>query len=437
MAHWQLCPLATAAGVAADSSSALAGPVPRRLDDHVNSPDDEYLPHLSPDGRRLTFTSNRPGGLDWEGRAGLHREDLWESEWQPEGGWSPAALLAGAVNTPQPEGSVSVRADGREMVFGACDRATGLSGCDLYLSSLTENGWSAGVPLAALNGPGWDSQPALSADGRLLIFASDRPGGLGGSDLWLSARDSLDAFGPPLNLGAPVNSSGNEAGPFLHLDGSSLYFSSDGHGGLGGLDLFFSRRGEAGSWSEPVNLGPPLSTEHPDLGLCVAADGRRAVFSSRRGGRPDLDLYETRLPDCCPAQPVLLLGGNEGQEAVTLKPAPLRPGESVTLGALRFDLDRSELRPEGLPLLQQLAELLAARPELRIELRGHTDDQGDAHHNLELSLRRAQAVKDWLAAAGIDPARIEANGAGNREPLFPGRDEAARAANRRTELRVH
>lgn len=475
------------------------------------------MPCLSVDGGRLWFTSNRAGGRDPSGRAGVHREDLWSCERLPGGDWSPALPLPGALNTRLSEGSASFSADGGLLVFSACDRPGGPGGCDLFLARPAPGGWSAGEALTAVNSPAWDSQPALSALGDALIFASDRPGGLGGSDLWLSRRDDQGNFSPPENL-ADLNTSGNEAGPFLHLDGRSLYFSSDGREGLGGLDLFLSRMGDDGHWGMPVNLGPPLSTQFPDLGLSVAGDGRQAIFASRREGRPDLDLYETRLPDCCPAQPSWLLSGRtietgsgrplparlrlepfgalasalpavaqadslgrfafvlargefqvfaeapghlfacallragapsvEGAEPDGLLPVggptdadtlllcldPFSPGAHLSLAPLRFAFNQSGIQPESLPLLGQVRDLLAARPEARIELRGHTDDVGGDRHNQELSLKRAEAVKRWLVEAGIDAGRIATVGVGDREPLDRSGGEAARAANRRTEM---
>lgn len=484
---------------------------PRRMTDRVNSAADDYLPHLGVDGRRLVFTSNRPGGMDGQGRGGVHREDLWTSELGADGRWQVARLLEG-INTADPEGAASLSADGRLLVFSACDRPGGSGDCDLLAVGHDGRGWGAPTPLAELNSPDWDSHPALAADGSWLIFASSRPGGVGGRDLWISRRDSLGRFGPAFNPGPPLNSPGDEAGPFLHADGRSLYFSSDGHPGLGGLDLFLSRRDDQGRWGLPVNLGPPLSTEHPDLGLSLAGDGRRAVLASRREGRPDLDLYETTMPACCPAEPRWLVAGRvreegsgrplaarvrveavaaqgagpielladaDGRFMLILPPGEhllfadhpghlfacrllpvgwrddrrggaeptlagpdsllldlplLRPGAGVVLEALRFEFDCAEIRPEGWPVLARLRDLLRDQPTLGLDLHGHTDEVGSAAYNLDLSWRRAEAVKTWLVAAGIAAERVATLGLGESQPREMGRDEAARAANRRTEL---
>ncbi len=281
----------------------------KRLSDKVNSPSDDYLPWLSLDGLQLGFTSNRPGGLDPLGRAGVFREDLWSSRREPGGPWLSASLWQGPVNTPGSEGSGSLSADGRLLVFSACDRPDGAGDCDLFLAEWSREGWGRPRPLIEVNSPHWDSHPALAPDGSWLLFASDRPGGLGGRDLWLAHRDEDGRFLPPAPAGGALNTPGQEAGPFLHADGRSLYFSSDGRPGLGGLDLFFSRFDGKGGWSPPIHLDPPFNTTEPDLGFCLSLDGRTALFSSRVDGRPDLDLVESPAPPCCLPDPALLVHG--------------------------------------------------------------------------------------------------------------------------------
>lgn len=469
---------------------------PVLLGSRVNSPSDDYLPWQRVDGQQLYFTSNRPGGLDSQGRAGLHREDLWQSRRGADGQWESARLLE-QLNTVASEGGITLSADGRILVFGACDRPGSAGGCDLLISHWTGESWTPAQGLDLVNSTWWDSQPALSADGRELIFASNRPGGLGGRDLWLSRVDSLGQFGTPVNLGHPVNSAGEEAGPYLHADGRSLYFSSDGHQGLGGLDIFLSRRQGLSAWSPPVNLGAPFSTPNPDLGLCLDGTGTRALFASRRDNR-DLDLFEAQMPTCCPAeerrlvvgrvvdkhsrQPLrarvrleplhgtapewfsqeadpqgrftlvapfgdaLLFADHPGhlyacrvvkagpQDSLLVELGPLQAGAGMILESIHFLFNEARLPDHAAQALEPLRRLLEAHPELKVELRGHTDDVGGTAHNQELSLKRAQAVKAWLVGHEIQNDQILCSGAGDTEPLRLGRDEAARAANRRTEL---
>lgn len=291
---------------------SVANPDPERLGDRVNSAADDYMPVLRLDQSALAFTSNRAGGRDRAGRGEVYREDFWTADRTGPGprDWTPARLLEGALNGPESEGAGSLSGDGRRLVFSACERAEGLGDCDLYEARLGEGGWTAGRNLGApVNGPSWDSHPALSADGLRLVFASDRPGGFGGSDLWLCTALEDGGWSEPRNLGPAINTVGEECGPFLHADGRSLYFSSDGHPGFGGLDIFFSRLGADGDWSEPANLGPPICTPEPDLGFTISADATQSYFSSRREGWPSLDLYRCAVPSCCRPDPAWLLSG--------------------------------------------------------------------------------------------------------------------------------
>lgn len=501
-------------------NSSAGNPEALRFGDHINSEWDEYMPFIQVDERLLGFSSNRPGGLDRKGRAQLYKEDFWFSERVggfSADGWTPARPAGEPLNTEDSEGAGSLSADGRLLVFSACGREDSFGDCDLYLSRLVDGNWQPATHLGrAVNGPWWDSHPAISADGGLLIFSSNRPGGVGGCDLWLSRRGESGEFLPAENLGDVVNSVGDEQGPFLHADGQSLYFSSAGHAGLGGMDLFLSRM-EEGSWSVPVNLGSPINTPQADLRMVIPGRGERAIFASRREGRPSLDLYFTEMPACCPPQVTYLLSGfvnsaatgqplaatlrlealrgrspswelalchedgyfalplpagefllfvthpdhvfaswilRSGEDVPDSEPvwkrwsvgaaadtmriwlSPLVAGAHVTIDNLEFDLDSDHIRPDGLPVLRQVLNMLEGSPGMCIELRGHTDDQGTEAYNQDLSLRRAAAVRTWLIAQGTDSIRIEASGFGMDQPVAPGKDRNSRARNRRTEFLV-
>lgn len=250
---------------------AIENPVPFRLkalNPGINTSAPEYCPVISADGQKLIFNRVVNG-----------QEDFFISQ-KKEGEWQTAIPLQ-ALNSPYNEGASSFSADGRFMVFTACNRRDGLGRCDLYYSEYKNEQWqlpaNAGSPL---NSRYWDSQPSLSSDGKILVFSSDRPGGKGGRDLWWSHKTAEGSWALPQNLGDAVNSAGDEQSPFLHADGQTLYFMSEGHTGMGGFDLFFSKRQNDGSWSDPQNLGYPINTYGNEGALVISLDGKTAWFDS-------------------------------------------------------------------------------------------------------------------------------------------------------------
>jgi len=270
---------------------------PQNMGPAVNSPGEDVMPTLTADERLLFFASRREGSL-----GGFNRlwndfdEDFFVSERQADGSWGPARRLEPPINTPENEGSASISMDGREVYFTACDRPTGQGSCDLYRASYQNGKWTQPQNLGpVVNSPHFDSQPALSHDGRKLYFASTRPGGKGGSDLWVSYRQANGNWGPPRNLGDSLNTPQDEYNPFLHADGVSLYFSSNGHIGFGGFDLFraTSLDPENEKWAKPQNLGYPLNTGAEERSLFVNAEGTRGYLNTNRmeGGLGKNDLY--------------------------------------------------------------------------------------------------------------------------------------------------
>lgn len=265
----------------------------RNLGDSVNSPFPEYYPSLPVDGRTLVFT-RRVGGTD---------EDFLVSR-RDSSAWRKAEKLPGDINTPLNEGAQNLSQDGEWLVFTGCNFPDGMGSCDLYLSIRTrQGGWGRPRNLGeAVNTEAWESAPSLSPDRRSLYFASNRAGGMGGNDIWVSRRRPDGAWGEPENLGAPVNTAGNESCPFLHADGRTLYFTSDTHPGIGGDDLFVARQLPDGRWDSIQNLGFPINTIGNEGSMVVAADGQTAYFASERGdSRGGLDLYSFRMrPEIAP-----------------------------------------------------------------------------------------------------------------------------------------
>jgi outer membrane protein OmpA-like peptidoglycan-associated protein len=279
------------------AAEAVKNPVPfdpQPLGPGVNTRADEYLPTITADGQTLIFTRR------------AYDEDFYKSEWK-DGAWQTAEPLEG-VNTSQNEGAENISPDGSWLVFTACGRrGDGSQGsCDLYWSQLKNGAWTKPVPFsAAINSPDWDAQPCISADGKALFFSSMRPGGQGGRDLWMTTRQPGGKWSKPENLGPGINTSGDEQTPFIHPDGQTLYFTSDGLPGMGENDLYFARRQPDGAWGAPQNLGYPVNTKANEGTLTVSLDGRTAYFAANRAdSQGGIDIYQFDLPEQARPQPV-------------------------------------------------------------------------------------------------------------------------------------
>jgi outer membrane protein OmpA-like peptidoglycan-associated protein len=259
---------------------------PQNIGNGVNTGESEYFPSLTIDGKELVFT-RRLKGIN---------EDFYYSE-RKAGGWDIAKPMEGNVNTELNEGAQNISQDGQWLVFTACNRPGGLGGCDIYISYLTAQGWSEAVNLGPrVNSDQWDSQPCLSPDKRDLYFSSSRTGGYGGTDIYVCHLQPNGKWGDPENLGDGINTPGNEASPFIHADNQTLYFTSNGLQGYGNNDLFFVKKGPGGAWSKPVNLGYPINTIDDEGTLFITADGKTAYYSSDRSdSHGGVDIYSFEL----------------------------------------------------------------------------------------------------------------------------------------------
>ncbi|MBM3412778.1 MAG: flagellar motor protein MotB [Bacteroidetes bacterium] len=260
---------------------------PKNLGPSVNSKMSEYLPSQTIDGTQLFFTR----------RVNAYNEDFYGANRLKVNNWEAAQPLKGSLNTPQSEGAMMISQDGTWLVFTGCYRADSYGGCDLYISYKTNDGWSAAKNLGSrINSDQWESQPCLSPDKRELYFASRRPGGFGGSDIYVSRLQDNGQWSNPENLGAGINSPADEQSPFIHADNQTLYFTSAYWPGYGDDDLFMVRKTSATKWSTPKNLGYPINTIDREGTLFITADGKTAFYASERkesyGG---LDLYSFEL----------------------------------------------------------------------------------------------------------------------------------------------
>lgn len=272
---------------------------PLNLGNAINSKDREYFPALTADGSSLIFSRTVNGN-----------EDFYISH-KVDKVWKVAVPLSDQINTPQNEGAQSISPDGNYLFFTGCNRPDGLGSCDLYVSHKNGKDWDKPFNLGAtVNSSYWDSQPAVSPDGSTLYFVSNRPGGLGGYDIWKTSLNSEGEWSKPENLGPEVNTPYDENTPFVHPDGKTLYFSSDGWPGMGNMDIFYSRAQENGKWGKPVNIGYPINTFNEETGLMVTPDGTQGMFSSvLKDGFGDMDIYSFNLPAAGRPAPITYVKG--------------------------------------------------------------------------------------------------------------------------------
>lgn len=260
---------------------------PQNLGDSINTSDLEYFPSLTIDGKKLVFTKRIN-----------NKESFYESDRQ-NNMWGKAFPLIGKINSPDYNvGAQNISQDGEWLVFTGCNFPEGEGSCDLYLSYFTKNGWSSPQNLGRnINTEFWESTPSLSPDKRDLYFSSNRTGGYGGKDIWVSHRNENGNWSIPENLGPDINTSGDESTPFIHADNQTLYFNSNGLPCYSDKpDLFVSKKLPDGKWSKPENLGYPINTIDDEGSMIVDADGKTAYYSSdkidTKGG---LDIYTFTL----------------------------------------------------------------------------------------------------------------------------------------------
>lgn len=266
--------------------------IPQNMGDRINSPFDEYFPSINLNDSVLVFT-RKTNGMD---------QDFYLAQRDSCGGWLVANPLGSPPNSPRQEGAQMLSADGHYLFFSRCQNESqngwALGGCDLYFSYDVPGGWSQPVAFGAtLNTPAYEGMPSLSPDNKVLYFVSDRIGGYGGKDIWMSRfEDGL--WQVPENLGPEINTAGDETAPWIASDNKTLYFTSNGQPGLGGNDLYLSYKEEGGHWSPAFNLGYPINSPADDVSITVANDGKKAYFASNRtGGKGAMDLYEVQLPE--------------------------------------------------------------------------------------------------------------------------------------------
>jgi outer membrane protein OmpA-like peptidoglycan-associated protein len=278
--------------ICAYAQKAIQNPVsinPEEMSDTVNQSILQYFPCPTADNETLLFTALRPEG----------DEDMYISNFV-NGAWGIPKSISDKINTNDNEGTGALSADGRTLVFTACDRRDGYGSCDLYISYKYGDDWTKPKNLGAtINTFNWESQPSLSADGRALYFVSDRQGGLGGYDIWVSFLGKNNQWSAAQNAGKVINSVYDEASPFVYANGRTLIFASQGHDNFGGYDLFVSDS-VTNAWSKPENLGYPINTSDNQVALSVTANGYYGYYSfdiKRIGNQRTSKIYRFVLPE--------------------------------------------------------------------------------------------------------------------------------------------
>ena len=266
---------------------------PIRLDSQINTSHLEYLPAMTADGSTLIFT-----------RRVSRQENFYIANYHADTLTSVRALTE--LNSQYDEGAHCISADGKLLIFTACYRPDSRGNCDLYYCIKTDEGWSEPKSMGKkINSDAWDAQPSLSPDGQTLYFASTRKGGYGKKDIWMS--ELVDRrWTSPENLGEKINTTGNEASPYIHFDNKSLYFRSDEHFGMGGFDIFYVKR-QKSDWGQVKNLGYPINTKNDEGALSVDIEGNYAYYSSDQGlqtKKKHLDLFKFKLPETFKPEPV-------------------------------------------------------------------------------------------------------------------------------------
>ncbi len=264
----------------------------RPLSDTVNRFMMQYFPVLTADQQQLIFTRR-------VGNSPNDDEDLVISKKDKNGQWQAPESLSKNINTKLNEGTCTISADGRKLIFTSCTGRDGMGSCDLYESRKVGNEWSEPKNLGKnVNSAEWESQPSLSADGRTLYFVSDRRSGMGRRDIWISTLDDQGRWTKAVNAGKDINSAYDEISPFIHANNKTLYFASNGLPGFGGYDIFFVQMENEG-WTAPQNIGAPINDHEDQFSLFITADGKKGYYAHEEtlsSGVSRSKIFEVEIP---------------------------------------------------------------------------------------------------------------------------------------------
>ena len=475
--HWQLAKtgLKSAQQVPQWKKEGSAYTVKR--ENLFNSRRAEYSPMLAGDENdQLYFTSsrNQAQGDEYSGITGAKATDIFMSQKDDKGKWGKPQAIDSELNSVNEEGACCFSPDGRTMYLTQCKTDANYPRyATIAVSNRSDAAWSKPTEVhIAKDTLSSFAHPALSPDGEWLYFVSDMEGGLGGFDIWRARLFGNNEVGTVENLGATVNTAGNEMFPTFRPNGD-LYFSSDGHAGMGGLDIYILKKG-ARQLEHP---GVPLNSQGDDFGMTFEGRLNRGFFSSNRGDSRGYDhIYSFFNPEIVqtvrgwvyeqdgyelPAAQVYMVGNDgtnlklsvRGDGSFTqeikagvdyvflgtckgflnhqeqLRVGPVEKSEEyvlqfplanisapVLIENIFYDFDKATLRPESQTALDELVQMLNDNPHITIELSAHTDYKGSDQYNERLSQRRAESVVNYLIAHGIASDRLTPKGYGEGKP---------------------
>jgi peptidoglycan-associated lipoprotein len=463
------------------ASDWLRNPEAYKVDElkDLNSKESDFSPAYGRDDFSLIyFTSSRDGvmGKKTHGATGQNFTDIFESRIDKKSKWSTPVPVEG-INSEFEDGTPSFTSDFKEIYFTRCEAGKReKKGCVIMNAKKTGDKWNIPKNIKLLPDSLVAAHPSISKDGLTLYFVSDMPGGFGKKDIWKVTRlREGDTWSKPVNLGPDINTTGDELFPYIREDGT-LYFSSDGLIGMGGLDIFKATPQPDGAWVV-ANMKPPINSFADDFGIAFQDGAEKGIFSSTRKGKGNDDLYSFELPPLrfnvtglvkdektglpITASVVQLIAsdgsnlqaetGSGGDFKFGLKPnvdyiflaskrgylngkekettkgqdksrefmvtIQLTPTDrTIELPNILYDLDKWDLRPESMVSLDKLVETLNDNPNVTIELMSHTDPRNTVEYNLILSQKRAQSVVDYLVSKGIEIDRLTAKGYGKSSP---------------------
>jgi outer membrane protein OmpA-like peptidoglycan-associated protein len=377
------------------------------VDPVINGYRTQYFPQYLPNQQKLYFTVRKELNSD---------EEIYVANWQD--GHFETPLPITELNQENNEGTPTFSADGLYMIFSGCEYPNSFGGCDLYETRWIDGSWTKPKNLGfRVNSHDWEGQPHLSSDGKLLFFASDRPGGLGKRDLWLSEKDEMGQWKFPVNLGPKIDSPEDEQGPYLLLDKKRFIYSSNKKGGMGGLDFY--------QIPYPTNEQVPkaissINTDYHDAGI-TPSETSEYYYISRRINKPNQDLGIVRMyiPD-----------------SIFEDHRPSIAIEQIKFDDIEFNNNAWQLDTIP-PSIQLLAKFLQENPSKNVEIHGHTDEVGTGEKNVLLSEKRALSIKLYLIQLSIAGERIKTIGFGNTMPKIKNPTASERKQNRRIEIIVH